>query len=90
MSRLSVQGYVHGHVQGVGFRQATVRQAVKLGIDGWVRNLPDGAVEVMLCGEESAIEAMSAWLQRGPTAARVEAVELSSCAWQEIAGFVQL
>lgn len=90
MSSLSLQGYVRGDVQGVGFRQATVRQANKLGIDGWVRNLPDGSVEVMLCGEEPALEAMTAWLQAGPAAARVDAVELTGCAWQEIAGFVQL
>ena len=64
MSDMSVQGYVRGRVQGVGFRQATVRQANKLGIDGWVRNLDDGSVEVMLCGEEPALEAMAAWLLR--------------------------
>ncbi|MFT6464052.1 acylphosphatase [Halopseudomonas sp.] len=90
MSSLSLQGYVRGQVQGVGFRQATVRQANKLGISGWVRNLPDGSVEVMLCGEEPALEAMTAWLRAGPDAASVDAVELTGCAWQEIAGFVQL
>lgn len=90
MSNLSFQGYVRGRVQGVGFRQATVRQASKLGIDGWVRNLDDGAVEVMLCGEQSALEAMSAWLHTGPVGAQVEAVDLSPCPWQDIAGFVQL
>ncbi|KAA0695894.1 acylphosphatase [Halopseudomonas laoshanensis] len=90
MSSLSLQGYVRGQVQGVGFRQATVRQANKLGISGWVRNLPDGSVEVMLCGEEPALEAMTAWLRTGPDAASVDAVELTGCAWQEIAGFVQL
>jgi|TARA_R110000796_G_scaffold66440_2_gene152817 acylphosphatase len=90
MSDMSVQGYVRGRVQGVGFRQATVRQANKLGIDGWVRNLDDGSVEVMLCGEEPALEAMAAWLRTGPVAAEVESVELTACAWQEIAGFVQL
>lgn len=90
MSNLSLQGYVRGQVQGVGFRQATVRQANKLGISGWVRNLPDGSVEVMLCGEEPALEAMTAWLRTGPAAAQVDSVELAGCAWQEIAGFVQL
>ncbi|MFO7705656.1 MAG: acylphosphatase [Halopseudomonas sp.] len=90
MSSLSLQGYVRGQVQGVGFRQATVRQANKLGIDGWVRNLPDGSVEVMLCGEASALEAMTAWLHTGPVAAKVDSVELAGCPWQDIAGFVQL
>lgn len=90
MSSLCLQGYVRGQVQGVGFRQAAVRQANKLGIDGWVRNLPDGSVEVMLCGEESALEAMTAWLHAGPVAAKVDSVELAGCPWQDIAGFVQL
>lgn len=90
MTKLSMQGYVRGKVQGVGFRRATVRQATKLGLDGWVRNSPDGTVEVMLCGEDQAMEAMTEWLRHGPAAAKVETVELNACAWQDIAGFVQL
>ena len=90
MTRLSVQGFIHGDVQGVGFRQATVRQANKLGLDGWVRNSPDGTVEVMLCGAQDGVEAMAHWLREGPKAARVESVDLEACIWQDIAGFVQL
>lgn len=90
MTRLSVQGFVRGHVQGVGFRQATVQQANKLGLDGWVRNCADGAVEVMLCGAEAEVESMAHWLRQGPKAARVDSVDLNACIWQDIAGFVQL
>ncbi|HDZ56250.1 MAG TPA: acylphosphatase [Pseudomonas xinjiangensis] len=90
MSKISLQGVVKGKVQGVGFRQATVRRAVKLGVDGWVRNTDDGAVDVLICGDEAAVEAMAAWLSTGPTQARVDSVAFSSCAWQDIAGFVQL
>ena len=90
MPSMSMQGYIHGRVQGVGFRQATVRQANKLNIDGWVRNRDDGSVEVMLCGDAAAVEAMTSWLHQGPPSAKVDAVELHHCGWQEIAGFVQM
>ena len=90
MTRLCVQGFVRGLVQGVGFRQATVQQATLLELDGWVRNTPDGAVEVMLCGEQSEVEAMAHWLRKGPPAARVDSVDLQACIWQDIAGFAQL
>jgi acylphosphatase len=90
MTRLCVQGFVRGQVQGVGFRHATVKEASRLGLDGWVRNCADGAVEVMLCGAQEQVEAMALWLRKGPGAARVESVDLEACVWQDIAGFVQL
>lgn len=90
MSEICLQGRVVGKVQGVGFRQATVREANQLGISGWVRNQADGSVALMLCGKEEALEAMAAWLQRGPDRAKVDSVELEACVWQDIAGFVQL
>lgn len=90
MSDICVQGRVVGKVQGVGFRQATVREASRLGINGWVRNQADGSVALLLCGSEDALEAMTGWLQRGPAQAKVESVELEACVWQDIAGFVQL
>ncbi|GGC86270.1 acylphosphatase [Halopseudomonas salina] len=90
MTRLSVQGFVRGKVQGVGFRHATVQQANHLGVDGWVRNRDDGSVEVMLCGEQRNVEALAQWLREGPCAARVDSVDLDACIWQDIAGFVQL
>lgn len=90
MSEICLQGRVAGKVQGVGFRQAAVREANQLGISGWVRNQADGSVALMLCGKEEALEAMTAWLQRGPDRAKVDSVELEACVWQDIAGFVQL
>jgi len=90
MSQLSMQAVVTGKVQGVGFRAATVRQAGKLDLNGWVRNLEDGSVEVLFSGEEAAVEAMAAWLRKGPSRARVDSVALAGCAPQAIAGFVQL
>ena len=65
---------VSGLVQGVGFRAATQRRAQSLGLVGWAENLADGAVEVVACGNEAAVEELAAWLERGPRAAQVESV----------------
>ena len=64
---------VSGRVQGVWFRQSTQSLANRLGLRGWVRNLPDGRVEVVAAGAELA--QLAAWLQQGPELARVERVE---------------
>lgn len=66
---------VSGQVQGVGFRYSALAQAQRLGLDGWVRNRADGAVEGLARGEAGALEAFRAWLQRGPGAARVEQLQ---------------
>lgn len=62
---------VEGRVQGVAFRAATRRQAMSRGVGGYARNLPDGRVEVLVCGEEAAVAQMRTWLLSGPPAARV-------------------
>jgi len=62
-------------VQGVGFREATVRRAHELGALGWVRNAEDGTVLAHVEGPEAAVEALVAFLGEGPPAARVEGVE---------------
>lgn len=66
---------VHGVVQGVGFRHALCREALRLGLAGWVRNRRDGTVEALAVGSNHALDALHRWSQRGPAAARVEAVE---------------
>jgi acylphosphatase len=66
---------VSGMVQGVFYRAATHEQAERLGVSGWVRNLPDGGVEVRACGEDKVIDALEDWLRRGPPMARVVRVE---------------
>jgi acylphosphatase len=65
---------VEGRVQGVGFRWWTVRAAESLGLRGWVRNLPDGAVEVHFAGSREVVERMEAALCHGPGGARVDRV----------------
>lgn len=66
---------VTGRVQGVGFRAATQAKAREIGLAGWVRNCPDGSVELVARGSADAVEALATWLQHGPAAARVDQVE---------------
>lgn len=65
-------GRVTGRVQGVGFRDWTLRQASRKGIRGWVRNCADGSVEVMLYGDRSVVEDMTRRLRQGPMLSRVD------------------
>jgi acylphosphatase len=65
---------VSGRVQGVFYRAATQETARQLGLTGWVRNLPDGRVELTACGEPSRVAELERWLWQGPPHARVEAV----------------
>ncbi|HWP94849.1 MAG TPA: acylphosphatase [Gammaproteobacteria bacterium] len=67
---------VTGRVQGVFFRASAREQALKLGITGYAENLPDGSVEVLVCGEPAAVQAMIDWLWQGPPSARVTNVEV--------------
>lgn len=86
----TVRLLVSGRVQGVGFRAFAQRQADRLGIDGWVRNLPDGRVEALAAGEETAVAAFIDALRRGPLIARVASVEVIEASDQAPArGFVQ-
>lgn len=65
---------VSGQVQGVGFRYSAMAQARRLGLTGWVANLPDGSVEGVAAGPDEALAQFHDWLRRGPPAARVKAV----------------
>lgn len=66
--------HVTGRVQGVWFRGWTREQAKALGVSGWVRNRPDGAVEALVAGPGEAVKAIIAALHEGPPAAKVENV----------------
>ena len=68
---------VSGRVQGVFYRATCQRQARELGVSGYARNLPDGRVEVLACGESSAVREFIDWLWEGSAASRVEAVQVS-------------
>lgn len=66
--------HISGRVQGVWFRQSTVDEARRYGLRGYARNLPDGRVEVLACGDAQGLAALEAWLQHGPPMARVDDV----------------
>jgi acylphosphatase len=75
MGLKQVHMHVRGRVQGVYFRASTQREAKRLGLSGWVKNRPDGGVEILAEGEEEGLKELIAWAQRGPSAARVERVD---------------
>ena len=74
---------VRGHVQGVSFRYDTLRKALEIGVTGWVRNLPDGSVEVTAEGDRTQLQRLLDYLRRGPPAARVSDVQTE---WSTAAG----
>ncbi|ATM21875.1 acylphosphatase [Raoultella ornithinolytica] len=75
MATICTMAWVYGSVQGVGFRYSTQREALRLGLTGYARNLDDGSVEVLACGEEDLVAALIAWLNAGgPRSARVDRV----------------
>ena len=76
MTRVSV--IVHGRVQGVAFRHYTCRRAMELKVTGWVRNLPNGAVEGLFEGDDGAVADLVEWCRSGPPAALVERSDISS------------
>ncbi|MCY1211068.1 Acylphosphatase [compost metagenome] len=88
MARICLHGYVSGKVQGVYYRQSTQEQAERLELDGWVRNLADGRVEVLMEGEEDAVRELAGWLEQGPAEAKVTGVELQEQPLQGITGFI--
>lgn len=79
---------VSGKVQGVFFRASTRERALDLRLSGRATNLPDGRVEVIAEGEAAALDALEAWLQRGPPMAHVDRVERSVWEGPVGSGFV--
>jgi acylphosphatase len=77
---------VAGIVQGVAYRQSAAWEAERLGLAGWVRNLPDGRVEALAEGPRDRVESLVAWCWRGPPSARVSQVEV---AWGPAVGDLQ-
>lgn len=77
-----VRYVVRGRVQGVGFRWFVLRQAERLGIHGWARNLSDGGVEVVADATTEHLATLETALRRGPVAARVDSVEKTDLSHQ--------
>jgi acylphosphatase len=87
MTLACVRFLVGGRVQGVSYRAATRAQALALGLTGHARNLDDGRVEVVACGEVHAVAALERWLWQGPPAARVDEVLRGDWPAAEARGF---
>ena len=66
---------VSGRVQGVFFRASTCTEALRLGLNGYARNVADGSVEVLASGDAAALDELQRWLHIGPPAARVQSVQ---------------
>ena len=71
----ALHAIVSGMVQGVGFRYSACREARRLGLSGWVRNLDDGDVELLAEGEAGALDEFRDWLALGPEGARIRSLK---------------
>ncbi|GBE07438.1 acylphosphatase [bacterium BMS3Bbin11] len=81
---------VSGRVQGVFFRASTRDKALQLGLNGWVRNLSNGHVELLACGEQMNVEKLKQWLWQGPKFAKVKEVKyeiVSDACIDDLKGF---
>jgi acylphosphatase len=83
MNNVRVQLIIKGRVQGVWFRESTRREALALGVFGWVRNRSDRTVEVVIEGPEAQVKELVAWCKEGPPVARVDGVRET---WEEWKG----
>ena len=79
-THLCLHYLVTGRVQGMGYRAATRAAARRLGLSGWVRNTPQGKVELIACGDAAALQEFETWLWQGPAQAQVTAVVKSVAA----------
>lgn len=87
MAKICCKALVSGRVQGVFYRASTQQQANFLGVTGYAKNLPDGRVEVLACGEQVDVEALINWCRQGPQHAIVQDVTSEGVAFTHIEGF---
>ena len=85
--RRAVRAVVHGEVQGVFFRDSTRQEADRQGVAGWVRNRPDGTVELHAEGPPGAVDALLAFARTGPSNAQVAHVDLEDADAEGLDGF---
>ena len=78
MSQKRVHVFVTGRVQGVFFRQATKVIAIKNNVTGWVRNLDDGRVEILIEGENKSVDSVIEWCNCGSANSRVHNIEVNN------------
>lgn len=85
----AVRLVISGRVQGVFFRDWTLKEATALKLDGWVRNRSDGTVEALLVGPDSDVDNMTDRCRIGPTSAKVDQIEISKAVGITKHGFFQ-
>ena len=85
--RVRAHVFISGLVQGVFFRAYTQKEALAVGVSGWVRNLPDGRVEAVFEGEKEKVNEMIGWSWNGSPSAKVERVEVVWESPEGIGGF---
>ena len=81
---------ISGRVQGIGYRDWMVREATRLGVEGWVRNRADGTVEALVAGDVAAVQALLSACRRGPLLARVSEISEEFAEPPEEPGFRRL
>lgn len=87
MRRIQMHVWVSGTVQGVSYRAMTRKEALRVGLLGWVRNLEDGRVEAVFHGPEAAVHQMVRWCHLGPLHASVTDVTAEPMALEAFGGF---
>ncbi|MGL1959185.1 MAG: acylphosphatase [Colwellia sp.] len=84
---VSYMAHISGNVQGVFFRVSSQQKAIDYGLSGYARNLADGNIEVVICGEQANVDKMLAWLKKGPPQAEVEDMQQKKIALQDFNHF---
>ncbi|MEQ5834333.1 acylphosphatase [Marinobacter sp. R17] len=87
MDEQCIRVRISGQVQGVFFRASTQEQAQAKGLSGYAKNLPDGRVEVVACGDGDALDRLVEWLHKGPERARVDHVDVEAVGFRSHQGF---
>lgn len=87
MAHICLQVSVSGRVQGVWFRRFTQQKAESYGVVGWVRNVSDGRVQAILCGDEKSVRQVESWMSQGPELSNVAEIISEQTEWQEYAAF---
>jgi acylphosphatase len=88
MKKLCIHYFVSGLVQGVFFRDWTRQKAEALDITGWIKNMNDGRVEVMACGEQEKLAEFESWLWEGSPASKVNKVISREEPWSDYDDFM--
>lgn len=87
MSQITIHATISGRVQGVFYRDTTRKKATELGITGWVKNLPDGRVELLATGDSERVSQLLAWCWQGPAASKVTDIEETPVPLEHFATF---